>query len=398
MEHRLLRPDQKDTENLEDYRQVGGYEALQSIQKIQPKEMIAELEASGLRGRGGAGFPAFRKWQGVSESKGTHYVVINATEGEPDSLKDRTLLTSRPHLIIEGLLIACKAVKSTAAWIVVNEEFADGLKALSTAVNEVRKEGLIGKVDIRILTAPPRYVVGEETALLNWIEGKPAKPRFKLHLPVQKGLWEQPTLIQNAETISNVPYIFRHGAKAYQSIGTESSPGTALFSVQGDVELPGLYELPLGIPLTELIKMAGGMKDNKQIKAALIGGNFGGFLYGEALEVKLDYESLKEVGGSLGCGIVRVYHQDHSIEQAADDVLSFFSEETCGQCGPCYMGTEAMRNEFRKYRDNPSYDIQKLADYSVNLRRKGACGLIDGAAIVAGTIVNYLNEERRIKF
>lgn len=392
MEKRLLRPNLEDREDIANYMAHGGYEGLANIKKTKPNQLVETLERSGLRGRGGAGFPSFRKWQGVLESKGTRYVVINATEGEPDSLKDRYLLFYRPHLILEGALIACRAVKSQTAWIVVNEAFTDGLQSLSQALNEAREANKLGKVEIRIMTAPPRYVVGEETALLNWIEGHPAKPRFKLHLPVHKGLWQQPTLIQNAETISNVPYIFREGENAYREVGTEKSPGTILFSLQGDVQQPGLYELPLGISLQQLIESGGGTR-NGEAKAALIGGNFGGFLYGDALDVELDYESLKEAGGSLGCGIVRIYDERASVEQAADDVLHFFSEETCGQCGPCYMGTEAMHNEWKHYREDPEHGLEKLAEYSQQLRRKGACGLIDGAAIVAGTIVRYVNEE-----
>ena len=398
MENRLLRPDLLDTESLEEYQMIGGYKGLLSLKNVKAKEMIEKVEESGLRGRGGAGFPTYIKWKSVSETKGTHYVVINATEGEPDSLKDRYLVSHRPHLIIEGLLIACKAVKSTAAWIVVNEEFSEGISSLAKALKDVRQANLLGNVDIRIMTAPHRYVMGEETALLNWVEGKPGKPRFKLHLPVHKGLWEQPTLIQNAETISNIPYIFQKGASAYRSLGSEASPGTALFSLQGDVEQPGLYEFPLGTPLIDLIWAAGGVKDDKEIKAALIGGNFGGFLYGKSLHINLDYESLKTVGGSLGCGIVHIFNEESSVEQAADDVLTFFAEETCGQCGPCHMGTEAMRDELRKYLKDNSIGIEKLANYSVALRRKGACGLIDGASIVAGTIVNYINENRSDKY
>jgi NADH-quinone oxidoreductase subunit F len=279
----------------------------------------------------------------------------------------------------------------------VNEEFIDGLSSMVQAVHEGRVAGKLGNVEVRVLTAPPRYVVGEETALLNWIEGMEAKPRFKMHLPVHKGLYQQPTLIQNAETISNVPFIFREGPESYRKQGTDKSPGTALFSVQGDVKKPGLYEMSLGTSLQELIKQAGGMKDQVDLKAALIGGNFGGFLYGDALKVNLDYEALKEVGGSLGAGIVRIYNENASITEAAENVLHFFSMETCGQCGPCHLGTDAMHKEFQKFIEDSNYDLTKLEDYSKNLRRKGACGLLDGATIVAGTVVNYVQQERGVK-
>ncbi len=335
---------------LEEYRAVGGYTAFEKVLKeISPAEVIEIVKKSGLRGRGGAGFPTGLKWSFIPKDyPGPRYLCCNADESEPGTFKDRQLIERDPHQMLEGIGIACHAIGSHQAYIYIRGEFDLGAEIIQRALNEAYAAKYFGKnifgtgfdLEVVLHRGAGAYICGEETALLESIEGKRGKPRTKPPFPAIHGLYQEPTVVNNVETLANLPYIINRGADWYAAIGTPKSTGTRVFCVGGHVKRPGNYEVPMGISLREMIyDIAGGIRGDKQLKAVIPGGASAPFLKPEHLDTPMDFEAIKEVGSMLGSGGVTVMDESVCIVWAATNLMEFFHHESCGKCTPCREGS-----------------------------------------------------------
>ncbi len=338
------------TGSLEDYRKTGGYKALEKVLKgITPAEVIETIKKSGLRGRGGAGFPTGTKWSFIpKDHPGPKYLCCNADESEPGTFKDRQLIENDPHQMLEGIAIACYAIGAQTAYVYIRGEFFLGAKIIEQAIAEAYRASLLGKkilgsdlnLNVSVHRGAGAYICGEETALLESIEGKRGKPRTKPPFPATHGLYQKPTVVNNVETLANVPHIINRGPEWFASIGTPKSTGTRIFSVSGPVKRPGNYEVPLGITFREMIyEHAGGMRGEKKLKAIIPGGASASFFTPEHLDVKMDFESVAAAGSMLGSGGVTVMDEDTCMVWAAMNLLEFFHHESCGKCTPCREGS-----------------------------------------------------------
>ncbi|MFQ5598626.1 MAG: NADH-quinone oxidoreductase subunit NuoF [Nitrospiria bacterium] len=338
------------TGSLADYRRVGGYTAFEKVLKeIPPSEVIDIVKKSGLRGRGGAGFPTGLKWSFIpKDHKGPRYLCCNADESEPGTFKDRQLIERDPHQMLEGIGIACHAIRASYAYIYIRGEFDLGSEIIEKSLREAYDAGIFGKnifgsgFDLQVVLhrGAGAYICGEETALLESIEGKRGKPRTKPPFPAIHGLYQEPTVVNNVETLANLPQIIHKGGAWYAGIGTPKSTGTRVFSVSGHVKRPGNYEVPLGIPLREMIyDIGGGIRGDKQLKAVIPGGASAPFLKPEHLDTPMDFESIKDVGSMLGSGGVTVMDEDTCMVWAAMNLMEFFHHESCGKCTPCREGS-----------------------------------------------------------
>lgn len=378
--------------HLDTYRAQGGYEAWQAWAKRPSAEFIDLVTQSGLRGRGGASFPTGRKMASVAAGEAPRYMVVNGEEGEPASRKDRTLMEVRPHLVLEGALLAGYAVRSEAIYLYLAQEFEEAKAALENAITEAKAASLINEdLEIRFHIVKRNYVAGEETAALNAIEGKAAKPRFKPPLPFVSGLFNRPTLVQNVETVANLPLIGLHGVDWFREVGTQGSPGTVLLTVDGAVQQPGVYEVPLGTSLREVIEeCAGGVTGSGTVMAVLPGGYFSGWLDPSQLDLPLDYDTLRGEGSSLGSGSVVVIDTSRNFIRETEAILKFFAIESCRQCGACYMGTDAMQKLASSLltTTDTAPVLEKLRYYSETLVKHGACAHLDGAALFTRSALN----------
>ena len=358
----------------------GKYTAFLKAQKMQPADVIAEIKASGLVGRGGAAFPTGIKWEGAANAPGDEkYVVCNADESEPGTFKDRVLLLDDPHSTIEGMCIAAHAIGASKGYIYLRGEYPYILPVLENALDEARGAGYLGeKFDIEIRLGGGAYICGEETALFESIEGKRGFPRIKPPFPTTHGLFGQPTVINNVETLCNVPLIFSKGANEYRKIGTEKSPGPKLFCVSGDVEKPGLYEVPFGVTLRELLAIAG----CDTFQAVLFGGAAGAFAAPEHLDVKLTFEDLRAAGLPLGSGVVMVFDETRDLRDVLVRLGKFFAHESCGKCYPCQMGTQRQMEILDKIAEGKikEGDIERLQDVGWTMTDASLCGLGQTAA------------------
>lgn len=340
-----------DSHTLAAYREQGGYETLRQVLATKtPDQVIAEVKESGIRGRGGAGFPAGVKWGFIDKKSGKPvYLVVNGDESEPGTFKDRLLLERLPHRMIEGIVIASYALGVRHAFIYIRGEYAFPAARVAAALAEAKAAGFIGRnilgsgmdLEVTLARGAGAYICGEETALLESLEGKKGYPRLKPPFPAAVGLYGCPTVINNVETIAAVPWILAHGGAAYKAIGTEKSTGTRLMSVSGRVKRPGVYEIPLGTPLPEfLAEECGGMQDGYQLKGVIPGGSSTNVLTPEEVAcANLDFESIAQFGTFLGSGGMIVIDHTISIVEAAYSVAHFFAHESCGQCSPCREGT-----------------------------------------------------------
>lgn len=368
-------------ESLADYQARGGYEALRSALPGPAGDIIAAVRDAGLTGRGGAGFPAAAKWESALQHPGPRYLVVNGAEGEPGSYKDRHLLARAPHQVLEGTLIAARAVDAAEVIVYINNEFGAASDALAGAIEELRRTDLAGAlVPIRLLLENHVYIAGEETALLAVLMGKPAWPWPKPPYPTERGYNGQPTVVNNVETLAHVPVILRRGAAWYR----EHQP--TLFSVSGDVARPGVFELPLGIPVRELISQAGGPLGGDRVEAVLPGGYSLPWLRADQLDVTMDADTLKAAGTGLGASVIVVGAQQ-GMGMAAAKVAAFFARETCEQCPICVTGTARLAQLLRPGAAQAlaaaeSRDISALA---AEHRGKGICTLLDTAAAMAMT-------------
>jgi len=340
------------SEQIAVYLKRGGYTALRAALKMPPEELIATVKDSGLRGRGGAGFPAGLKWGFMPKDPVTKYVCVNTDEGEPGTFKDRLLVEHDPHSIIEGVIITSYAVGAHRAFVYIRGEFFLGVKRWIKAIDEAYAYGFLGEdvlgsgfdLDLSVHRGAGAYICGEETAMINSLEGKRGEPRMKPPYPAQVGLWDQPTLVHNVETLANVPHIVNNGADWYRSIGTEKSTGSKLFCVSGHVREPGNYELPLGTPLRTIIEEhAGGMRGDRPLKAVIPGGASTPMLTPERLDIPMDFESLVEAGSMLGTGAIVVMEEGTCMVEVARRLMDFFAHESCGQCTPCRVGTQRLK-------------------------------------------------------
>ncbi|MGO9383145.1 MAG: NADH-ubiquinone oxidoreductase-F iron-sulfur binding region domain-containing protein [Mycobacterium sp.] len=361
------------------YRELGGYRSL-----ADPDKLLDEVERSGLQGRGGAAFPLAVKVHAVRDNgrlAGGTVVVANGEEGEPASIKDRWLLRHRPHLVLDGLRLAAAMVSTDRAHVYVSDpESARSVEAALT-------EHAIGDITIELCNVDPAYIAGEETAVTRVINGGPAKPTDKPPRPFQKGVGGRPTLVSNVETLANLPYLQQHGSAAFRSLGTSMSPGTFLVTLTGAGRPPGLYEIPHGLPFSELLALHG--VSSEQVQGALLGGYFAGLLNRAVLDATLDHETLRGLGSGLGCGAIAVITDDCPVAVAAS-VLAYFDRENAGQCGSCFNGTAAMAAVGGALRDGvaTSEDLDRLRRWSVVLRGRGACATLDAATNVAGSLLD----------
>jgi len=362
----------------------GEYSALKKAMSIKPQEVVNEIKASGLVGRGGAAFPTGVKWEGAAKAEADQkYVICNADESEPGTFKDRVLLIDDPHRTIEGMCIAAYAIGATKGYIYIRGEYPYIVPVLSNALNEARNAGYLGPdFDIEIRVGAGAYICGEETALFESIEGKRGFPRIKPPFPTTHGLFGKPTVINNVETLCNVPLIIAKSSAEFRKIGTEKSPGPKLFCVSGDVAKPGVYEVPFGVTLRELLEMAGGIKDGMQLKSVLFGGAAGAFATSEHLDVKMTFEDLRAAGLPLGSGVVMVFDETRDIRQVLKSLGDFFAHESCGKCYPCQMGTQRQKEILERVASGValSDDISRLQDVGWTMTDASLCGLGQTAA------------------
>jgi NADH-quinone oxidoreductase subunit F len=377
---------------LSEYEASGGYQGLRAALGMSPAAVIAEVKASGLVGRGGAAFPTGIKWEGAAQASGqTKYVVCNADESEPGTFKDRVLMEEDPQRLLEGMLIAAYAIGAPKGYIYVRGEYPQAYEALEAAVEEARQAGYLGPdilgagfgFDVELRLGAGAYICGEETALFESIEGKRGFPRIKPPFPTTHGLFGQPTVINNVETLCNVPYILKHGAQAYQQIGTQKSPGTKLFCLSGDVTRPGLYEVEFGVSLRYLLQdMAGGVRDRRKLQAILFGGAAGAFATPEQLDVEMSFEGLRAAGLPLGSGVVLVIDETRDLRQVLLGLGRFFAHESCGKCYPCQLGTQRQYEILQRVADGATLpgDAERLADVGWTMSDASICGLGQTAA------------------
>ncbi len=394
-----------DPERIDSYIAAGGYAALAKVlTQMKPAEVVAEVTRSGLRGRGGAGYPTGVKWQLVAKQEAdTKYVVCNADEGDPGAFMDRSVLEGDPHRVLEGMAIAAYGVGARLGYIYVRGEYGLAITRLQTAIKQAEKEGLLGarlldtKFDfsVQIRIGAGAFVCGEETALIASIEGKRGEPRPRPPYPPEKGLWGKPTLINNVETFANVPPIVVRGGEWFSTIGTENSKGTKVFAVAGKTELTGLIEVPMGTPVRRIVEMAGGIAGGGKVKAIQTGGPSGGCVPEELLDVPVDYESLVAVGSMMGSGGLIVMDQDTSMVDVARYFMEFCRDESCGKCVPCRAGTVQMHILLQRFCDGEATeaDLALLRSLADLLRNTSLCGLGQSAPNPVLTALKYFPQE-----
>lgn len=406
MEKVLLKDiDRPETASVSGYEASGGYQALRKAFELEPKAIIEEVKKSGLRGRGGAGFPTGMKWDFASrDPKFPKYLLCNADEGEPGTFKDRPILEKNPHLLIEGMIISAYALQTERGYIYLRGEYPHAREVLEKAISEAYEAGYLGedilgkgfRFDLSVHQGAGAYICGEETALIESIEGRRGQPRIKPPFPVNVGAWGMPTVVNNVETLANIPYIVDIGGEAYAGIGSKDCPGPKLFSISCCVERPGVYELPMGTTLKEIIyEHAGGIKDGRQLKAVIPGGISTPVLTPDKIDVPMDFVSLPKVGSMLGSGAVMVFDERVCLVKVCWRAMKFFEHESCGKCTPCREGTGWMRNILERIEDGfgREGDIELLQDVALSVSGKTFCPLGDGAAnVVLSFIRNFPDE------
>ncbi len=377
-----------DPENIDEYIAFDGYKALEKVLfSMSQDEVIAEITKSGLRGRGGAGFPTGKKWEFTKMAKGDKkYVVCNADEGDPGAFMDRSILEGDPHSVIEAMMIAGYSVGADEGYIYVRAEYPIAVQRFGKAIEQAREYGILGKniwgtnfsFDLHIRLGAGAFVCGEETALLESIEGRSGRPRLKPPFPANVGLWQKPTLINNVETYANITKILLNGADWYASIGTEKSKGTKVFALGGNVVNTGLVEVPMGTTLREIVyDIGGGIPNGRDFKAAQTGGPSGGCIPKEYLDIPIDYESLSSIGSMMGSGGLIVMDDTKCMVNLAKFYLGFTVDESCGKCTPCRIGTRRMLEILDKITkgEGEEEDLQKLEDLCTNIKNASVCGL-----------------------
>ncbi len=389
---------------IESYLSDGGYQALKKALGMEPEDIIQMVKDSGLRGRGGAGFPTGLKWSFIPKDAPEKYLCCNADEGEPGTFKDRGIMEYDPHLLIEGIAIASYAIGARKAYIYIRGEFVFAAKRLQKAIEEAYEKGFLGEnilgsgfsLDVYVHRGFGAYICGEETALLESIEGYRGQPRKKPPFPALSGLYGKPTVINNVETLSCVPAIVNKGAEWFASIGPEKSPGPKIFGVSGHVKRPGLYELPMGTPLREIIyKHAGGIRDDRKLKAVIPGGVSAPMLTERELDTPMDFDSLAKIGSMLGSGGVIVMDETTCMVKTAYIIMRFFSHESCGKCTPCREGTTWLKKIVQRieYGRGMPGDVELLESLCSNIFGRTFCPLGDGAVMALRGVLKNFKEE-----
>jgi len=393
--------------SLESYLSVGGYEQLKKIltEKIPPENIIEELKTSALRGRGGAGFPTGLKWSFMPRTApGQKYIVCNSDEGEPGTCKDRDILRYNPHQLVEGMIIAGYCIGASAGYNYIRGEFWEPYERFEAALEEAYKAGFLGEnvqgsdfsFDLYAHLGAGAYICGEETALLESIEGKKGQPRFKPPFPAGFGLYGKPTTINNTETLASVPVILEKGGKWFLEQGRPNNGGTKLFSVSGHVNRPGNFEIPLGTPFSELLEMAGGMRDGRKLKAVIPGGSSTPVLPADIMmETDMDYDSISKAGSMLGAGSVIVMDETTCMVGALARLSHFYFEESCGQCTPCREGTGWLAKVMHRIEHGQGVqeDLDLLNDVAHRIGGRTICALGDAAAMPVMSFLKHYREE-----
>jgi len=386
------------TTTLQEYESASGYRALRRILgnngmlPMSPQDVVQEIKNAGLIGRGGAAFPTGLKWEGAATATDfPKYVVCNGDEAEPGTFKDRVMMEEDPHRVLEGLIIAGYAIGANHGYIFIRGEYPHALEMMKRAIEEGHRAGLLGEnilgssftFDVELRRGAGAYICGEETALFEAIEGKRGFPRSKPPYPTTYGLFGKPTVINNVETLANVPLILQMGSEAYRKIGTQKSPGPKLFCVSGDVRRPGLYEVPFGVPLRHLIEdLAGGIREGHQLQAMLIGGAAGTFAGPQHLDVSTSFEDLRAAGLAMGSGVITVFDETRDLRNVLIRLARFFAEESCGKCFPCQLGTQRQYEIIERLADGKPLpgDIERLNDVGWTMTDASLCGLGQTAA------------------
>jgi NADH-quinone oxidoreductase subunit F len=383
--------DEADSYTLPGYQRHHGYKAFESILGTDPDAIIQTVKDSGLRGRGGAGFPTGMKWGFVPQNDGKpHYLVVNADESEPGACKDIPLMMANPHSLIEGVAITSYAIRASQAFIYIRGEVPHVTRRVRNAVKEAYAAGLLGKnikgsnfdLDVIVHSGAGAYICGEETALLDSLEGLRGQPRLKPPFPAVAGLYAAPTVINNAETIANIPYIVRNGAEWLRQWGTEKSPGFKLFAVSGHVKRPGIYEAALGTTMRELLEHAGGMRDGHKLKFWVPGGSSVPLLTEEHLDLPLTYEDMADAGTMLGTGTPMIFDETTSVVKAVSRWAQFYKHESCGKCTPCREGTYWMTDLLKRLEKGAGKmeDLNVISDICKQIAGRSFCALGDAAS------------------
>jgi len=383
------------------YRARGGYEALEKARGMEPEDVVEAVKASGLRGRGGAGFPTGMKWgflppldEGPAAGK-PRYLVVNADESEPGTCKDIPLMMASPHTLIEGVAISAHAIRAQHAFIYLRGEVLHVYRRLLAAAREAREAGLLGDLEVIVHAGAGAYICGEETALLDSLEGRRGQPRLRPPFPAVAGLYASPTVINNAESIATVPAIIKNGADWFAGLGTEKSNGVGIFSLSGHVTRPGQYEAPLGITLRELLDLAGGVRAGHELKFWTPGGSSTPLFTAEHLDVPLDFESVSAAGSMLGTRALQIFDETVCVVRAVLRWTEFYKHESCGKCTPCREGTYWLAQVLARLEkgQGSEADLDLLLDQCDNILGRSFCALGDGATSPITSSIKYFRQE-----
>ena len=396
--------DEADSFTIAGYQRNGGYEGLKKALAMEPDAVITAVKDSGLRGRGGAGFPTGMKWSFIPQGDGKpHYLVVNADESEPGTCKDTPLLLANPHSLVEGMIIASYAIRANHAFVYIRGEITHVIRRMQQAVDDAYAAGYLGKningqgfdLDLIVHVGAGAYICGEETALLDSLEGFRGQPRLRPPFPAIAGLYACPTVVNNVESIASVPAIFAHGVEWFQSIGTEKSKGFTLYSLSGHVTRPGQYEAPLGITLRELLDMSGGVRAGHSIKFWTPGGSSTPIFTAEHLDIPLDYEGVGAAGSMLGTKALQIFDETTCVVRAVLRWTEFYKHESCGKCTPCREGTWWLVQILKDLENGvgKAEDLEKLLDLCDNILGRSFCALGDGATSPITSSIQYFREE-----
>ncbi|MDT4939044.1 MAG: NADH-quinone oxidoreductase subunit [Pseudonocardiales bacterium] len=389
---------------IDNYERLDGYAGLRKALTMAPDELIAAVKDSNLRGRGGAGFPTGMKWQFIPQNDGKpHYVVVNADEGEPGTCRDLPLMMNDPHAMIEGIVIACFAVRATRAFIYIRGEAVHALRRVTAAVEQARAGGYLGRnilgsgfdCDITVHAGAGAYICGEETALLDSLEGRRGQPRLKPPFPATNGLYDAPTVVNNVGSLASVPAIVLGGADWFKQMGPEGSPGPSMYSMSGRVANPGQYEAPMGTTLRELLELAGGMSRGKPLKFWTPGGSSTPLFTSEHIDIPLDFDSAVQAGSMLGTSAMMIFDEADCVVRAVKKWSEFYEHESCGKCTPCREGTYWYVGIYERLENGTGTreDLDTLVDLSDNILGRSFCALGDGAVSPVTSSIKYLRDE-----
>lgn len=390
--------------SVEDYRSQGGYEALHQVLSMHPRDIIAEMKRSGLRGRGGAGFPLWKKWDfAAATPPGQKYVICNADEGEPGTNKDRVILSNDPGSVMEGMAIAAYAVGADKGYLYLRYEYPYLFPILEQAIENARRSGYLGKhilgsdfsFDIEVLSGGGAYVCGEETALIQSIEGKRGEPRFKPPYPGEHGLYGCPTLVHNVETLANVPVIITRGGEWFSQIGVPSCTGTKVFTLCGNVAQRGVFEYPMGTNLKDIYETHGGVKGGRDLLGFMLGGQSGNLINASQIDLPMDIDSCQQAESVLGTGTIMVIDDYNDILDIVENIMSFFIEESCGKCTPCREGNIRIYEIIQRIRGGQGRmeDLTLLEELAATMNVASLCGLGQNSSVAVITSLHNFRQD-----